>query len=536
MPPLAEPATSAPSDAPPPRRRGRRALLLTLGLVAAAGLAVEAVRQELGPFAPSQVVLADGARLEPVDCGFDPGPWSARARCARLHPSDGAPPVAVVILRAPPWRRRASPIVYLTGGPGEETGLGADDLDAWRDWHEALGHGGDLVLFDPRGTGASGPRLDCPELRRLTRRELTTAREPRATFPDEAAALRTCRDRLLNAGIDLRNYTTARSAQDVADLIAALGEGDANLYGVSYGTRLALVVLRDHPEHVRSVVLDSVYPPDVDGFATWPEVLDGALQRLLDGCEGDPACAAAHPDLAAQLTDLLARVRAAPLRFGVPDPEATDPERAPDLEVEIDDHRLVAVLFDALYRWERIGELPSRIARAQQEPEAALRPLVEDFVTSLLDPGSSDLAFDAVECQDGPPRPSRAAMLALSAARPRVERYVRDDWDLDPCRVLGLGPASPETTRAAQSDRPVLLLAGDYDPVTPVAWARHAASFLTHARLVVVPGMAHGVLDGDDCAAEITHAFLANPRAPLDTSCVGEAGGPRFDEARASTR
>jgi len=533
MAPTAEPATPAPSAAPRPRRRARRSIVLGLGLVTAAGLGGEAARRDLGPFAPKEVVLADGARLVPTDCGFDPGSWSGRVRCARLHPSDGAPPVAVAILLAPPWRRSTSPIVYLSGGPGQATGLDADDLETWRDWRDELGHDGDLVLFDPRGTGDSGPRLDCPELRALMRRDLARAREPLKSFPEESAALVACRDRLVAAGIDLRRYTTARSAQDVADLIAALGYDDANLYGVSYGTRLALVVLRDHPEHLRSVVLDSVYPPDVDAFATWPEVLDAALQRLADGCAADVRCSAAHPDLATQLAALLDRAHASPLRFGVPDPEAPDPERAPDLEVEIDDHRLVAVLFDALYRWERIGELPARIERAQTEPEAALRPLVEDFVSSLFDPGASDLAFHAVECQDAPPRPAREDLLARAAAHPRVERYVRDDWDVDACRVLGLAPASPEATRAVRSEVPVLLLAGDYDPVTPVAWARHAASSLGHGKLVVVPGMAHGVLDGDVCATEITRSFLADPAAPLDTTCVGESGGARFDDASA---
>jgi len=524
MPPPAEPAIPPPRRAPRPARRRRRALALGLGL-AAAGLGTgEAARHELGPFRPPDVTLASGARLERRPCDFDPGGWGARASCARLLPSDGAGTLAVVILHAPPWVRPGTPLLYVTGGPGQATGLDAASLDSWRAWRDALGHHGDLVLFDPRGTGDSRPRLDCPESRRVLRRELPDAREPRDTFAEEAAALLACRDRLALRGVDLRRYTSQRSADDVAELLEALGGRDWNLYGVSYGTRLALRVLADHPERLRSVILDSVYPPDVDAFATWPAVLDGALDTLLHGCAADDRCADAYPDLETKLDALLARARATPLRFSVPDPDG-----GPVLEVAIDDHRLVAVLFDALYRWERIPELPRRIASAAEDPKAALGPLVDDFITSLLDPDASDLAYYAVECQDAPPRPTRADQLARSAAHPRVLRYVRDDWDLDPCRVLALPPAPPAVSARVVSKTPVLLLAGEYDPVTPVAWAKDAAAGLENGQVYVSPGMAHGVLDGDECAADVARAFLEEPRRRVDLACEDEIEDVPFE-------
>jgi pimeloyl-ACP methyl ester carboxylesterase len=493
-----------------------------LVLLCGAGLE-EAARRELGPFSPAEVVLPSGARLAYAPCPFDPG-FLARASCARLTPSDGEGHVAVVILHASPLARRRSPIVYLTGGPGQAVGLDADALDDWRSWREALGWNGDLVLLDPRGTGESTPRLDCPELQRVVRQELPHAREPHETFPAEAVALAACRDRLTGLGIDLRRYTTKRSGDDVAELLDALGGDEWNVYGVSYGTRLALRVLADHPERLRTVILDSTYPPQQDSFTTWPAVLDGAFDTLLRGCAADDRCHAAFPDLDAELTALLARARAEPIHFRVPDPDG-----GAALDVAVDDHRLVAVLFDALYRWERIAEIPARIAHAKDDPVAALQPLVEDFVASLFDPDASDGSFYAVECQDEPPRPPRAAYLALAAARPRVTRYVRDDWDVDPCRVFDLPAAPPSETAPVSSSLPVLLLAGQYDPVTPVAWAKAAAETLPHAKLVVVPGMAHGVLDGDTCAAEIALRFLEEPDRRPVAGCEGELAGAEFD-------
>jgi len=525
---MPSPADSAPVPSPsrvaPRAARRRAAFALGLGL-AAAGMGVgEAARHELGPFRPPDVTLANGARLERRPCDFDPGGWGARASCARLVPSDTAGSLAVVILHAPAWVRDETPVLYLSGGPGQATGLGAGSLARWRAWRDALGHDGDLVLFDQRGTGDSYPRLDCPESERILRRELREARAPRETFPEEAAALLACRDRLARQGIDLRRYTTERSAQDVAELLEALGGRAWNLYGVSYGTRLALRVLAAHPERIRSVIVDSVYPPDVDSFATWPAVLDGALETLLGGCAADARCADAYPALETTLGALLVQARATPLRFKVSDPEA-----GPALEVALDDHRLVALLFDALYRWERIPELPRRIAAAAGDPQAALGPLVEDFVSALLDPEASDLAYYAVECQDAPARPARAEQLARAAAHPRVERYVRDDWDLDPCRVLALAPAPPARFAPVVSKTPVLLLAGEYDPVTPVAWAKHAAEGLANGQLHVSPGMAHGVLDADACATEVARAFLAEPMRRVALACEDEIDDVRFE-------
>src|SRR6185503_15624183 len=100
----------------------------------------------------------------------------------------------------------------------------------------------------------------------------------------------------LNKGVDPASATSAENAADVNDLRLALGYDQWNLYGVSYGTRLALTVVRDYPQSVRSVILDSVYPLQVNLYTDLPENFDRALKVLFETCAADADCSSTYPD------------------------------------------------------------------------------------------------------------------------------------------------------------------------------------------------------------------------------------------------
>lgn len=464
----------------------------------------------------------DGARLTPVPCWFDVAPFE-RVGCAQLVPSDArgrATPITlpVVVLRGTRARKDRAPLVYLTGGPGDSIGLEPDDMPAWRAWRDRLGNDGDLILLDPRGTGRATPRLDCPAIGRLTRELLAQRSAPRDEFDRSLAVLRVCAETLAAHGVSLRDFSTARSARDVGELLALLGVRDAHLYGVSYGTRLALAALRASPDRIAAVVLDSVYPPDIDGFESWPAVLDGAFARLVDACASHAACSDRYRGLGASLERLFARLRDTPLTLDVRDPSGSG-----RLHVVVDDRRAVSVLFDALYRRERMAGLPSIIEAVSEGRGAPIAPLVEDWVAGLLSPLASDLAYTAVECQDRAPRESRAAYAARVDAHPRVAFALRDDWDLDVCVALGLPEAGDDVRAPVSSAVPALLLGGAYDPVTPVSFAQHAATTLARATLAVLPRASHGVVDGDACGQSLMAAFLADPDERPTLSCVARS-------------
>jgi len=171
----------------------------------------------------------------------------------------------------------ADPIFFLEGGPGGSATLG---VDVW--YQLPLLDNRDMILFDQRGTGFSIPSLDCAGIDEAE---------------DTEAIVTDCRNNLANQGIDLSSYTSEYSANDVNAMREAFGYDQINLVGISYGTRLGLTIIRDYPEIVRSAVLDSVYPPNINtSERSVPDLYD-ILQDVFADCAADSACNAAFPDL-----------------------------------------------------------------------------------------------------------------------------------------------------------------------------------------------------------------------------------------------
>lgn len=148
-------------------------------------------------------------------------------------------------------------MIYLGGGPGGST---LTDADFWWDFSAPFRTHRDFILLDQRGTGYSNPNLDCPEFAEEELKIFSVSETPQQRQNDEAAAALKWRTRLVSEGADLTAYNSIESAADVEDLRKTLGITQWNLYGVSYGTHLALTVMRDYPKGLRSVILDLVDP------------------------------------------------------------------------------------------------------------------------------------------------------------------------------------------------------------------------------------------------------------------------------------
>jgi len=344
------------------------------------------------------------------------------------------------------------------------------------------------------------------------------------------ATVERCHARLQASGHRLDDYTTPASATDVRDLMRALdaawghapGAAHWNLYGVSYGTRLAMEVQRSHPERVRSAVLDSVYPPDVDSTLAWPGLLQDAVERLFTACEADPACHASHPHLRQRFPALLERLARRPLALSLPDPGTGDP-----LSVQVNDERLLYVIFDTLYQWDAIGELPAAIDGLWRGDSRRLQPLVARHAGSVLDPSFSDAVYLSVECHDAHPF-DRQRYLKAVHDHPLSAPYTRAGADHDVCEFWSSGRAPDAFFEPVRSDLPTLLLAGEMDPVTPAAWAEAAAAGYPNGWLLRFPGIGHSVLDSDECGVTVVRRFLADPSRPVQADCMQSLAPVQF--------
>ncbi|MCB1040793.1 MAG: alpha/beta fold hydrolase, partial [Acidimicrobiales bacterium] len=233
----------------------------------------------------------DEVELE-VTCGtvevpedrLDPDSRMITLAVARIHSSSATP--------------KPDPVVQLEGGPGfasleDVTGYARSKVLEERDY----------ILWDQRGTGFSDPNLDCTETNEAVWDIFATTDPPEEEAKVIEDSLRECRARVVAAGAELDGYDTTQNAADLADLRVALGVDEWNLRGISYGSALAIETVRSHPEGIRSVLLDSIVPPD-SGFGALGRGQSAlrAYQALYDACADDADCTAKYGDLHALFT------------------------------------------------------------------------------------------------------------------------------------------------------------------------------------------------------------------------------------------
>jgi len=227
------------------------------------------------------------------------------------------------------------PIMDLRGGPGGST-LQASALETRAIIYESLRQNRDIIVLDQRGTQFSN-RLGCAPVALLTLGVLLDPSSPyagtldplvnqmRSRFPNtdddtlqNYAFFDLCARVLENHGNDLSNYNTPNSAQDVVNLTAALGYDQINLYGISYGTYLAQRIMTNHPDRVRSVVLDSTVPLQANKYELLIRDLEISFLNLVEDCEADAACRAAYPNLTERTQALLNQLDEAPISLPEP--------------------------------------------------------------------------------------------------------------------------------------------------------------------------------------------------------------------------
>ena len=431
---------------------------------------------------------AEVATDERIECGVLVVPENRAKKDSR------AIRLPVMVFRSRAAKPAPDPLVFMTGGPGNSntggrrSGKGLPFLDER-----------DFIVLEQRGTRLAQPALECPEINRL-RGEIAAGRVRGDAAMIEAATA--CRASLVASGVDLDGYTTIESADDLEDLRRLLSIEQWNLHGLSYGTRLMLTYLRRHPARVRSVVLDSVLPPEVNFDEVAAHNLIRALNVVFDRCASDPVCSAAHPNVRQTFAELVARADREPLKL--------------DVDAEVRGAQVVDAIYSALHSPQAIPKIPRIIADAAGGNSAALQQLIRDNL------GPSRMTWGlrlSVWCGEEMPfeNPQRIA----SQISPSLGLGGIDEGTTTPavCRAWNVAPAPAVENEPVKSDVPVLIFAGEFDPDTPPAWGRRLLEGMPNARFVEFRGRSHGA-GFNKCGEEIMAAFLSAPRAPLPADCA----------------
>lgn len=413
------------------------------------------------------------------------------------------------------------PVVYLEGGPGGDA-LETVPLIFEERFAPFLADR-DFIMFDQRGTGYSEPSLACPEYTELAYETLEMDLEPEEEIDLVIDALTQCHRRLLNEDVNFTVYNSAQSAADVDGLRAALGYEQWNLFGISYGTRLAQTIMRDFPAGVRSAVLDSSYPLSADLNTEIAANADRAIAVFFASCAADPGCNETFPNLETVFFDLVDRLNAEPITvqvFNIFEGDRYDALLGGD--------DLITVLFQSLYAAELIPSLPQLIYEVAEGNTTNLGALLSSFLLNV-DFVSVGMQY-AVQCSEEAAFSAPGDGAAAAAAYPELAEVFVLNAEIDEqvCAFWGAGTADARENELVISEIPTLILAGEFDPITPPAWADQVAAGLSNATVFEYPAMGHGVSLSDACPREMVLAFWVDPLAAPNAACIADMGGPVF--------
>ena len=398
-------------------------------------------------------------------------------------------------------------VVFLAGGPGQAA------IENWPQVAPAfapLRKHHHILLLDQRGTGGSHA-LFCGR---------ATDGDPPADAPAEASAnldqvRRATREclALVEKNADPRYYTTTIAAHDLEAVRQALGAPQFDLVGVSYGTRMAQQYLMRYPDGVRSLVLDSVAPNELVLGAEFAENLDDALKAQFSLCTKTPACAKAFPDPYASLVKLRDELRAKPQSYDFRDPVTFAPTRK-----RLDDYVLAGLVRLFAYSPETAALLPLSIAeglKGNYTPLAGQSQLLTGDLSELRDNGMQTSVICAEDADLLTPRPQD---------RDTVLGTMLIDVIRTQCEVWPRGARPADFHAPLKSAKPVLVLEGELDPVTPPRYGDQVLKGLSNGRLLIAKGQGHNVI-GRGCIPRLVADFVDH-LAPkdLDTHCADTLG------------
>lgn len=456
-------------------------------------------------FASSLATSAALAALELETCTLhgSTGIASVEAECGWFeraeNPDDAGATtlrLRVAVIPALSPNPKADALTVINGGPG------GSSLDMYADMagtFASIRRERDILILDQRGTGASNP-LDCHQLEGIELGE---------TAEQIESATRQC---LADLPGDPRFYTTSIAVRDLEALRGELGYSALNVYGVSYGTRVAQHYARQHPETTRTLIIDGVAPPEIPLGPNAALNAQRTLDRLFARCAADTACSQRFPDIEVRLETLSARLQSASVAITVAHPvtgirspvELTYTHLLLTLRMLSyvpETARLIPLIIDEADRLENYVPLATNALRIEQQLVGALRFGMHNSVICTEDvPFFGGLEISALEeTYIGPAQAQ--SLVSICAGWPA-------------------GPMDDNLREPLNVAVPALILSGEEDPITPPEYGAMADAALPDSLHLIAGGQGHGVI-GRGCIPRLAAEFIdSGELIDLDTSCV----------------
>ena len=412
----------------------------------------------------------------------------------------------VIILKSESANSLPDPVLRTFGGPGASS-LNLVNSRSASPWLKNR----DLIIYEQRGTKYAQPALDCPEVKETNINGAKQKLDAKTARVNEIQAAKICYDRLRNQGIDLSAYNSRESAADIEDLRRVLKLDKINLWGLSYSSRLMLEVMRDYPDGIRSVILESPLPPEINYDEVGVDAIVRVFNVLFANCKANAGCAKAFPNLENEFYDSYARLNKEPVTAEVKDSKTGE-------TVKLNGKDFASWIVDYLFSNDAgaIGYAPLVIHDVFQNNYNAFKKYAREKTGA----SSTSLGMRySFWCGEEFPFENMRKIKAQSFLYPKFQGYEVMALP-DICGVWKVPAAKPVENKAVKSNIPTMVITAEYDAYTPPAWGQAVAGRLKNSFLFEVPNVGHGPAFTTPCLGEMIKNFFDNPKSAPDSECL----------------
>ena len=456
-------------------------------------------------------------RFEDADCAVPVPQNEKNVKCGYLTVAENRSikngktiRLPVVILKSENQKPEPDPVLRTSGGPGASSlrMIGGRRFSPWLKDR-------DMIIFEQRGTKYAQPALECPEVDAANINSAKNQFDWKTERENEVRAAKICYDRLRKQGIDLSAYNSAESAADIEDLRRVLKLGKINLYGLSYSVRLMLNVMRDYPNGIRSVVLESPLLPEINYDEVGVDGIVYALNRLFANCKAETECAEAFPNLENEFYKTFEKLNKEPISAAVKNEKTGETG-----EIKLNGNDFATWVVDYMLSNDpsSIAAAPFVIHQVFQGNYAAF----EKYASEKISPSSYSLGMRySVWCGEEMPFENRRNITAQSFKYSNLKGYEVMALP-DICRVWKVKKAKPIENEVVISDIPTLVLTAEYDAYTPPEWGKLAAKNLKNNFLFETPWIGHGPAFNTSCLGKMIAEFFDQPKTAPNAACLNE--------------
>ncbi len=465
-----------------------------------------------GSLNPPATITLNECRIDGVDTAV---------KCAKLEVFENRAlksgrkiALNIVVLPAAARIKEPDPIFLFAGGPGQAA---SDLIPAAQRILGGLTSKRDIVFVDQRGTGKSN-LLNC----KFPSEDDPAMADPASRRAMTLKVFSECRD-ILSKNADLTQYGTTTAMADYDDVRAALGYNQINLWGASYGTRSAQEYLRRYPDRVRTMVIDGVASTSMALPATFARDASAVLESAFIACEQSSLCKKNYPTLREDFSNLLARLAKKPQTISM-----VDPLNGLARPITVSRETVSMLVFSALYIPQLVSVLPEVIKQAASNEFAPLFALVGGFMEFADDKIAMGMRM-SVNCNEDVPRIDATTRANAAKVAPFGDTFIREFSTA--CEVWPKGKVAADFFTPVLSDKPVLILSGRLDPVTPPGFGDEVKKTFSNSVHFVAPMAGHGV-SHLGCGPKLIKQFIEKASvAGLNGDCLNRLPRPTFYQA-----